>query len=85
MQNQMRTWKEIFKKKKKKKTCTLVSSIQYAVSDTMHVTKQAVKEKNLLHIHTKLTHNLNFMKNERRVSTRLLTAQRPTEPQWTEH
>lgn len=71
-------------KKKKPTVLYLVSSIQYVVSDTCACdqTGQRKKEegkKNLLHIHTKLPHNFNFMKNESRVSTRILTAQRPAE------
>lgn len=47
MQNEMSTLKEIWKKKKKKPKTTafyLVSSIQYDVSDTMHVTKLGTKK-----------------------------------------
>lgn len=84
MQNQKRTWK-VNIRKKNPTVLYLVSSIQYVVSDTCACdqTGQRKKErrgkKNLLHIHTKLPHNFNFMKNESRVSTRILTAQRPAE------
>lgn len=61
MQNQIRTWKEILKKKKTNRATAfyLVSSIQYEVSDTMHVTKWGTEKKqaqknNLMHIHTML-------------------------------
>lgn len=59
-------------KRKKKATAFLsVSSIQCDVSDTMHVTKLGTgkkkKGKKLLHMHTKLSHNFNFMKNNSKV------------------
>lgn len=45
----MSTWKEILKKGKTKSTTAfyLVSSIQYEVSDTMHVTKLGTEKKKL--------------------------------------
>lgn len=49
MQNEMKTWEEALKKKGKKiKTSTafyLVNSLQYVVSDTMHVTKLGTERK----------------------------------------
>lgn len=70
----MTTWKEFLKKQTFFKTTAfyLVSSIQYEVLDIMHVTKMGTGEKkpkgkrtNFLHIHTKLSRKLSFMKNNR--------------------